>query len=1510
MSSKSIYDNILCFLILVVFFAMTATRLMAQGTLPDNVQTSDCTYTPEAFQWGITEKWSSEVNVSTLLIPMVGDVDGDAIPEIVCFAPLGDDYYNANTVLMFDSQTHEVIHSFTIPGDVSTVDAAPYGIVKLHNGHILFAVCTQDYNMYGYDLTTHSTSPLWTASTQQVAPNVGFADFNGDGYPEIYVGKRIYDAETGVMLIDATDVSNIGGSYAHLGRNISSPFVTNIIGDDHPELILGNEIYSIIINNRTGLDGNTITLAQSCTPPTGIGIDGHPQVADFNLDGYLDVFISNKAAGGSSDVGCYVWDVHNNTVSQPLILTTLGSGKSIPLIADIDGDNFLEIVIQCQVSGNKIRAYKYNPTTRTFAMMWDFGVDEDSFSNGATTFDFNHDNEMEILVSDQSHIKILEGTTGTTITELSFGECTVMQYPIIADVDADGAAEITICGQFGSGHTNSGHLVVFCSSTVPWAPARKVWNQYMYNVTNVNEDLSIPPYVFNNATPFIWQGVTRRPYNNFLQQATMIDQHGNPFNTVPDAVMNTSEISYNASGATLNFTYSNQGTNTLNPPYKITVFVDQLGGTIVHTFTINEPLLSDASVQQQLNLSMEDLCQWLNGHDIVIAVNCEGGGIAQDGGLQPECNVFNNMATIPISIEPIETAIDETACDAFTWNGQQYTQSGDYTLTLQTQYGCDSIVTLHLTINQSETEDFNVTECDSYIWNGTTYNQGGTYTFETTTVQGCERIETLYLTINHSETEEFNVTACDSYNWNGTTYTQSGTYTFETTTAAGCPRTETLHLSISDISQTEFSQQACENFTWNGTTYNASGDYIQQFNSVQGCDSIVTLHLTINHNEEESFNVTECDSYIWNGTTYDRSGTYTYETTTAQGCERIETLYLTINHSETEEFNVTACDSYTWNGTTYNSSGTYSFETTTAQGCPRTETLNLIISDVFQTEFSQQACESFIWNGTVYNTSGDYTQQFNSVQGCDSIVTLHLIINDVLETEWSHQACDSYQWNDQSYNISGNYTQNFTSVQGCDSIVTLHLTINNMMETNWTQQAYNSFIWNGITYYESGDYTQNFTTQHGCDSIVTLHLTIVHEVVDNEWTASACDSYVWNGVTYNATGDYTQHFPSQHEGDSIVTLHLTVYHAAETEWSDHACDSYEWNGITYNNSGDYTQQFTTQHGCDSTVTLHLSLGHSEEKHINITACESYLWNGTLYTESGTYEHMAQTATGCDSLLVLHLNIGTKFISEESLSACDSYFWRGNIYTASGTYEDEAPNPDGCDSTFILNLTVNHSTTTQINEAACNEFEWNGTTYYASGTYSYVGQSIAGCDSIVVLNLSMEAGLPVNIQGPTSIYTATNLVSGSYTYQIDSTNIDPANVHWSISRDDWHIEPHRATCKVYCLTTGEATLRAWTEGEFCNIDTTILLQSTFFDIGESDDPSLAVYPNPTKGYVTVSWHDIEEVSVIDMLGQRLTTYKFGKTESCEIDLGTYAHGVYVLEIVSSDGKAHRPVVRGN
>ena len=99
-----------------------------------------------------------------------------------------------------------------------------------------------------------------------------------------------------------------------------------------------------------------------------------------------------------------------------------------------------------------------------------------------------------------------------------------------------------------------------------------------------------------------------------------------------------------------------------------------------------------------------------------------------------------------------------------------------YTYTNAT--GCDSVHTLNLTINSSNTGTSLVTACDSYIWDGVVYTTSGTYSNTYTNVAGCDSVHTLNLTINNSNTGTSSVTACDSYTWNGTTYTSSGTYSY------------------------------------------------------------------------------------------------------------------------------------------------------------------------------------------------------------------------------------------------------------------------------------------------------------------------------------------------------------------------------------------------------------------------------------------------------------------------------------------------------------------------------------------------------------------------------------------------------------------------------------------------------------------------------------------------------------------------------------------------------------
>ncbi len=1144
-----------------LFFAFLGmTTLFAQSPqLPDNIQTVHCEFFPEASQWGIVEDWSSTADVSTLVIPMVGDIDGNGIPEIVCFAPSGSDFYNVNTVLVFNSLTHEVIHTFTIPGNVSTVDAAPYGIVKLHNGHVLFAVCAQNNNMYGYDLTAHGTTPLWTVATGFPAPNVGFADFNADGYPDIYVGNKIFDAETGTLLVTNSSVTNFGGSYAHTGSHkLPSPCVANLTGDIKPELVLGNEVYQITITNRTGTAGNSMTLSASVTPPSGIDVDGHPQVADFNLDGYLDVFISNKTTSGGT-MGLYVWDVHNNTILGSTTVSQTGTGKSIPLVADIDGDDNMEIVIQSRVSGNKVQAYKFNRNTGTFSMMWDIAVDEDSYSNAATTFDFNQDGDMEVLLTDQSSIKILNGATGALLTQLSFGECTVMQYPIIADVDADGNAEIAICGQFGAGHTNSGHLVVFSSSTVPWAPARKVWNQYMYNVTNINQDLSVPTYLFNNATVFTDpQGHVRRPFNNFLQQATTLDQYGRPFYGVPDAADVSATVETTDTYALLSVTYTNQGDAVLNRPYAITLFANTLGGQVILTHVVNESLRQGQTTTQTIQVPLSTLCQIDNLAIIVVAVNCEGGGIGQNGGLQAECDIANNTTEVPFSMVIEPTNIYEEACDSYTWYGQTYTQTGSYPHTVPNPNGCDSTYILNLTIHESEEVTLPAVEaCDSYPWHGTTYHQSGFYSYETTTQYGCQRVEYLPLTIHYSDTVDFNVTACEEYTWHGQTYTESGTHNFNTTNQYGCNRLERLFLTISDSYREVEPVTECDSYFWPMTQqwyYATAMDSIVIEGEHGQCDSTFVLDLTLHYSDTIDLEpVTACEEYQWYGTTYSESGIYSHPTTNEYGCDRLERLQVTINHDSESEFWVTSCEPYPWFGTIYTQPGDYEHHIPNTAGCDNLMVLHLELGDDYVMDETVTACDSYTWHGQTYTMSGDFDIEVDNPDGCDSIFKLHLTLGHTVEHGFEKQVCEPMQWYEHWCDHDGDYVHTFEGPAGCDSIVTMHFTLGEAVlhPTDVVETCEPNFTWHGHAYTESGIYYDTVAGIAGCDDIYMLQLTI-GEAVEMETEDKACDVYPCSwapGGAFTESGVYSHILQTEEGCDSIVKLNLTIYHTPNLDLS-------------------------------------------------------------------------------------------------------------------------------------------------------------------------------------------------------------------------------------------------------------------------------------------------------------------------------------------------------------------------
>ncbi|MCR9172763.1 MAG: lamin tail domain-containing protein [bacterium] len=119
-------------------------------------------------------------------------------------------------------------------------------------------------------------------------------------------------------------------------------------------------------------------------------------------------------------------------------------------------------------------------------------------------------------------------------------------------------------------------------------------------------------------------------------------------------------------------------------------------------------------------------------------------------------NMFDSLGThymiaCGAPCTPTSSTIAPTACDTYTApDGMVYTTTGSYTAVIPNSQGCDSTITINLTINNATASTINQSGCDSISINGTTYTFSGTYTQTLTNAVGCDSVITLVLDITQT----------------------------------------------------------------------------------------------------------------------------------------------------------------------------------------------------------------------------------------------------------------------------------------------------------------------------------------------------------------------------------------------------------------------------------------------------------------------------------------------------------------------------------------------------------------------------------------------------------------------------------------------------------------------------------------------------------------------------------------------------------------------------------------
>ncbi|MDL2315221.1 T9SS type A sorting domain-containing protein [Bacteroidales bacterium OttesenSCG-928-C19] len=268
----------------------------------------------------------------------------------------------------------------------------------------------------------------------------------------------------------------------------------------------------------------------------------------------------------------------------------------------------------------------------------------------------------------------------------------------------------------------------------------------------------------------------------------------------------------------------------------------------------------------------------------------------------------DSIYKLTLSIAPThETMLPAvTICkgNSYDFGGKQRNETGVYRDTLQSIHGCDSILVLLLTVTNSIESSIEASICQgiAYDFNGKQYTSAGVYPDTLISSFGCDSIVTLTLTVNPTfEAPAFEASICQgaAYDFNGKQYTASGEHRDTLQSIYGCDSILVLKLTVNPTFEAPaFEASICQGaaYDFNGKQYTASGEHRDTLQSIHGCDSILVLKLTVN----PVFETPLADTLI-EGTTYDfygesltTAGEYKHTLQTVHGCDSVIVLTLTV----------------------------------------------------------------------------------------------------------------------------------------------------------------------------------------------------------------------------------------------------------------------------------------------------------------------------------------------------------------------------------------------------------------------------------------------------------------------------------------------------------------------------------------------------------------------------------------------------------------------------------------
>lgn len=369
------------------------------------------------------------------------------------------------------------------------------------------------------------------------------ADIDGDGAVDLIYGRAVFES-------DFTQKWYAQGGRGWYGRD-DYPYPDGYWNSGYHSFahdVDGDGVLLEVIAGRTIYrhDGSTFcTLGRYVGGVWVEATDGYPSVADLlrfpgDVQGEPEIVVT-----GNEWVSVYhgVPDYDPNGLARCVLVDELPNrpedDPTVPAgmpahptcnpaaaafggpstIADFDGDGDNEIAV---AGGCWYSVFAFDGAGQMFRYAMAQTQDWSSASTGSTVFDFQGDGSSEVVFSDEDAVYVWGFDPTATapwnrldpyLMDTEHKSWTIHEYPLVADVDNDGKAEIVVVNSYRPGFEDRFGIYVLGAADDDWVSARPLWHQHAYAITNVEDDGTIG-YCEPNYAPF-----SKEDFDSFRLQA-------------------------------------------------------------------------------------------------------------------------------------------------------------------------------------------------------------------------------------------------------------------------------------------------------------------------------------------------------------------------------------------------------------------------------------------------------------------------------------------------------------------------------------------------------------------------------------------------------------------------------------------------------------------------------------------------------------------------------------------------------------------------------------------------------------------------------------------------------------------------------------------------------------------------------------------------------------------------------------------------------------------------------